>query len=112
MAGLISGDESIRPSGRGMRPDPINNFRRGSLQRQLDEFREHYNERRPTSRLTARPRTDLPRDPQSPPRHQGRMTLRRAGRMHHLGIGTAHAGKRFLALADEHHITVADLDTG
>jgi hypothetical protein len=40
------------------------------------------------------------------------MSLRRAGRMHHLGIGTAHARKRVLALADEHHITVIDLHTG
>ena len=34
------------------------------------------------------------------------MTLRRAGRMHHLGIGTTHARKRVLALADEHHIVI------
>ena len=40
------------------------------------------------------------------------MTIRRAGRMHHLGIGTAHARKRVLALADDHHITVIELDTG
>jgi hypothetical protein len=32
--------------------------------------------------------------------------------MHHLGIGTPHARKRVLALADDHHITVADLTTG
>ncbi len=40
------------------------------------------------------------------------MSLRRAGRMHHLGVGRAHAGKRVLALADDHHITVAELTTG
>ena len=40
------------------------------------------------------------------------MSLRRAGRMHHLGIGTTHARKRVLAFADDHHITVADLTTG
>ena len=40
------------------------------------------------------------------------MTLRRAGRMHHLGIGTPHARKRVLALADDHHITIIELDTG
>jgi hypothetical protein len=32
--------------------------------------------------------------------------------MHHLGIGIAHAGKRVLALADEHTVTVIHLDTG
>jgi len=40
------------------------------------------------------------------------MTLRRAGQMHHLGIGTAHARKRVLAIADDHHVTVTDLTTG
>ncbi len=40
------------------------------------------------------------------------MTLRRAGRMHHLGIGAAHARQRVLAFADDHHITVAELTTG
>ena len=40
------------------------------------------------------------------------MSIRRAGRMHHLGIGPAHARKRVLAFADDHHITVADLNTG
>jgi hypothetical protein len=39
------------------------------------------------------------------------MTLRRTGRMHHLGVGTTHARKRVLALADEHHITAIELDT-
>jgi hypothetical protein len=32
--------------------------------------------------------------------------------MHHLGVGTEHARKRVLALADERHITVIELDTG
>jgi hypothetical protein len=40
------------------------------------------------------------------------MSIRRASRMHHLGIGTAHARKRVLALADDHQITVTDLATG
>jgi hypothetical protein len=40
------------------------------------------------------------------------MTIRRAGHMHHLGVGYAHARKRVLALADDHHITVTELTTG
>jgi hypothetical protein len=32
--------------------------------------------------------------------------------MHHPGIGTTHARKRVLAIADDHHITVVELDTG
>jgi transposase InsO family protein len=100
------------------------------LQAQLDEFRAHYNERRPHRALHRRTPGDAYRaTPKASPAsngHQpshyrlrydrldtkGRMTLRRAGRMHHLGIGTAHARKRVLAFADEHHITVADLATG
>ncbi len=40
------------------------------------------------------------------------MTLRRAGRMHHLYAGVEHARKRVIAFADDHHITVAALTTG
>ncbi len=42
----------------------------------------------------------------------GRVSLRRAGRMHHLGIGAAHAGRRVLAIVDEQEVTVVALDTG
>jgi hypothetical protein len=100
------------------------------LQAQLDEFREHYNERRPHRALArgtpghayrATPKA-APASNGHPQGHyrlrydrldpKGRMTIRRAGRMHHLGIGTTHARKRVLAFADDHHITVADLTTG
>ncbi len=40
------------------------------------------------------------------------MSLRRAGRMHHLGVGTTHARTRVLALPDDNHITVIELETG
>ena len=40
------------------------------------------------------------------------MSFRRAGRMHHLGVGAAHAGKRVLAIADNDTVTVIHLDTG
>ena len=100
------------------------------LQRQLDEFRHHYNERRPHRALHRRTPGDAYRaTPKATPatnRHApghyrlrydrldstGKMSLRRAGRMHHLGVGRAHAGKRVLAFADDHHITVAELTTG
>jgi transposase InsO family protein len=99
------------------------------LQHQLDAFRAHYNEQRPHRALgrstpgqayRATPKA-LPAGGQAPGHYRlrydrldtkGRMTLRRAGRMHHLGIGTAHARKRVLALADDHHVTVIDLATG
>jgi transposase InsO family protein len=99
------------------------------LQRQLDEFRQHYNERRPHRALGRRtpaaaynattkalPAGSRPQghyrlryDRLDP---QGRMTLRRAGRMHHLGTGIANARKRVLALADDHQVLVTDLTTG
>jgi transposase InsO family protein len=100
------------------------------LQDQLDAFRAHYNEHRPHRALQRRTPGDAYRaTPKTAPATNGhaqghyrlrydrldtngRMTLRRAGRMHHLGIGAAHARKRVLALADDHHVTVTDLQTG
>jgi transposase InsO family protein len=100
------------------------------LQAQLDEFRGHYNEQRPHRALgRATPGHAYRATPKAAPASnghaqghyrlrydrldtKGRMTLRRAGRMHHLGIGTAHARKRVLAFADDHQITVAELTTG
>lgn len=100
------------------------------LQRQLDEFREHYNERRPHRALGRRAPDEAYRaTPKAAPASnghapghyrlrydrldtKGKMTIRRAGRMHHLGVGTTHARKRVLAFADDHQITVAQLATG
>ncbi len=100
------------------------------LQQQLDQFRTHYNEQRPDRALQRRTPGDAYRaTPKAAPatnghaqRHyrlrydrldtKGKMSIRRAGRMHHLGIGAAHARKRVLALADDHHITTIELQTG
>jgi transposase InsO family protein len=100
------------------------------LQQQLDHFREHYNEHRPHRAIHRRTPGDAyratpkaaPATNGNAPGHyrlrydrldtKGKMSLRRAGRMHHLGVGTAHARKRVLALADEHLITVIELHTG
>ena len=35
----------------------------------------------------------------------------RSGRMHHLGIGAHHRGKRVIALIDETTVTIVHLDT-
>jgi len=43
---------------------------------------------------------------------KGAITLRRAGRLHHLNIGAAHARQRVLTIIDEHEVTVVALDTG
>ena len=100
------------------------------LQRQLDEFADHYNEHRPHRALArhtpgqayrATPKAAPASNGHAPGHYRlrydrldthGRMSFRRAGRMHHLGIGAAHARKRVLAFADDHHVTVTDLTTG
>ena len=100
------------------------------LQQQLDQLREHYNERRPHR---ARDRTTPAAAYRATPKAQpapgatapgdfrirydqldtkGKMSIRRAGRMHHLGIGTEHARRRVIALGDQATITVIDLITG
>ena len=97
------------------------------LQHQLDQFRNHYNEHRPhrsTDRTT--PGTSYRATSKALPAaaregffrlrydhvaDNGKMSLRRAGRMHHLGIGVEHRGKRILALIDETTVTIIHLDT-
>jgi transposase InsO family protein len=99
------------------------------LQRQLDQFRDLYNEQRPhraRNRTTpgqayrALPKA-APTGPRTPGHYRlrydrldklGKMSFRRAGRMHHLGIGAKHARKRVLAIADDTTITVIELETG
>lgn len=103
------------------------------LQTQLDEFRDIYNHHRPHRELarrtpatayTALPKAEPtgPRQPNQWSGHYrlrydrldtlGKMSFRRAGRMHHLGIGATHARKRVLAIADDTTITVIELETG
>ena len=43
---------------------------------------------------------------------KGAITLRRAGRLHHLNTGAAHARQRVLAIVDEREVTVVALATG
>ena len=99
------------------------------LQTQLDRFRVIYNECRPhraLDRLTpaqayaatikAHP------NPNTLSAHYrvrfdtvdrfGKLTLRRAGKLHHLGIGHNHAGTAVLILVDETSATVTHLTTG
>lgn len=99
------------------------------LQTQLDTWRTIYNEQRPHRELSrttpATAYAALPAAAPSGPRRPnhyrlrydrldtlGKMSFRRAGRMHHLGVGYAHARKRVLAIADDTTITVIELDTG
>jgi transposase InsO family protein len=98
------------------------------LQAQLDAFRPIYNEQRPHRELARRTPAlayaALPKAiPAGGPRGHyrlrydrldelGKMSFRRAGRMHHLGVGYAHARKRVLAIADDTTVTVTELETG
>lgn len=40
------------------------------------------------------------------------MSIRHAGRMHRLGIGAKHRGKRVIALIDETTVAIVHLDIG
>ena len=42
----------------------------------------------------------------------GKVSIRRAGRMHHLGIGAVHRGKEILAITDMTGVTVIEPRTG
>jgi transposase InsO family protein len=94
----------------------------GQLQAHLDRFAEYYNTRRPHRALGrrtpqeafgARPKATPPAAGFVVPEHfrvrqdridpVGRVTLRYNSRLHHIGLGRRHAGKRVLIL-------VADLD--
>ena len=99
------------------------------MQAQLDAFRIEYNEHRPhraTGRITpAEAYAATPKAVASGSRAaghfrlrydiadtKGAITMRRAGRLHHLKIGAAHARRRVLAIVDEQEVTVVALDTG
>jgi hypothetical protein len=101
----------------------------GELQAQLDRFRLAYKDHRPhraTGRITPTeayaPRPKAHPAGRGAPGHfrlrydttdkKGAITLRRAGRLHHLRVGAAHASRRVLAIVDEHEVTVVALDTG
>jgi transposase InsO family protein len=98
------------------------------LQAQLDAFRELYNERRPSRAVhrstpgqayRGRPKAA----PDGTPRGYYRLrydhvdagagvSIRHAGRMHHLGVGIARRGREILALIDTETVTVTELRTG
>ncbi len=98
------------------------------LQRLLDQFREHYNEQRPhRARDRMTPGQAYRTTPKALPAgdreghyrirydkvdKDGKISLRRAGRMHHVGVGIKHRGQRIFAIVDETTVTVVQLGTG
>jgi|RhiMetdeSRZDD1v2_1073273.scaffolds.fasta_scaffold522465_1 transposase InsO family protein len=96
-----------------------------ALQRQLDAFRGYYNQQRPhralgrrtpTEAYTARPKATATGQPLYDPTHwrvrhdtvdtDGKLTLRHASRLHHIGIGRRYAGTTVLMLIHELHIRI------
>lgn len=102
----------------------------GGLQAQLDAFKELYNHHRPHRALPHRqtPHEAYQATPKATPAtrgdathyrvrtdsvdKQGHVSLRRAGKMHHLGIGIKHAGKTVKVLTDHDTATVIAEQTG
>lgn len=99
------------------------------LQEQLDRFRQIYNHQRPHKALHLKtpafaygatlkavpPSTTLAghyRIRFDRVDKFGKASLRRAGKMHHLGVGRAHAGKAVTILVDEQLVQVVEDKTG
>ena len=100
-----------------------------ALQAQLDAFRRAYNEERPHRAIgRATPGAAYRSTPKALPSgsgarghfrlrydiadSKGAITLRRAGRLHHLNTGAVNTRRRVLAIVDEQQVTVLALDTG
>jgi transposase InsO family protein len=98
------------------------------LQTQLDAFREHYNTARPHRAHGATPAIAYAAAPKAAPAghndrthyrirydhvgSNGKISFRRAARMHHLGIGATHRGAPVLLIADDTTVTVVHQRTG
>lgn len=99
------------------------------LQILLDAFVDIYNHHRPHKSLNRRtPAVVYALLPKAGPeatgdnthyriRHDridktGAVSLRRAGRMHHINIGRAHAGRRVVLLVNDLDVRVVDINTG
>src|ERR1035437_1324727 len=99
------------------------------LQRQLDEFRIIYSTKRPHKALEMRtPQSSYEATIKATPkeakdkqhyrvRHDsvdqfGKLSLRRAGKMHHLGVGIEHHSKKVFVVVDHYKVSVVEKKTG
>ena len=99
------------------------------LQRQLDEFRIVYNTQRPHKALEMRtPQNSYEATIKATPKvakdkehHRirndsvdqfGKLSLRRAGKMHHLGVGIEHHFKKIFMIVDHYQVSVVEKTTG
>ena len=101
-----------------------------ALQHQLDTFRRLYNHDRvhrahgqtPAAAYTATLKATRPHNTATDTTYYrvridvidrfGKLTLRHAGKLHHLGIGIAHANTPILMLIDDHTVNVINPATG
>ncbi len=99
-----------------------------NLQTQLDDFTDYYNTHRPHRSLNrATPAQAYQARAKATPDHNrdghfrirddkvyanGQVTLRRGGRMHHIGLGKEHAGQPVRMLIHDLHVTVINRATG
>lgn len=99
------------------------------LQRQLDEFRNVYNTQRPHRALEMKtPQQSYEATIKASPKQAkdkdhyrvrydsvdqtGRLSLRRAGKMHHLGVGVKHRDKKVIMIVDHIKVIVVEKRTG
>ena len=99
------------------------------LQRQLDEFRIVYNTQRPHKALLMRtPQSSYEASVKATPkeakdkehyriRHDsvdqfGKLSLRRAGKMHHLGVGIENQFKKVYVVVDHYKVSVVEKKSG
>jgi hypothetical protein len=101
-----------------------------ALQARLDQFTSYYNTQRPHRSLARRspPAVAYNARPKAAPGDRaadthdrvrtdrtddtGKVTLRHAGKLHHIGVGRTHAGTHVLLLVRDLHIRVVDAATG
>lgn len=112
-----------------LRRQPVQPTTIAELQALLDQFRHEYNQQRPHRSLhrrtpaaayQARPKATPSTEPadrtHSRVRHDkvnnGRVTLRHAGQLFHIGIGRAHTGQPVTLLIQDLDITVIHTETG
>lgn len=99
------------------------------LQQQLDEFRTVYNTQRPHKALEMRtPQSCYEATIKATPKAAkdkehyrvrydivdqfGRLSLRRAGKMHHLGVGIENQFKKVILIVDHYKVSVVEKKTG
>jgi transposase InsO family protein len=114
-----------------LRAQPAQPTTLAQLQTLIDTFVDEYNHRRPhrslphratpatayTARPKASPDTERTRETHDRVREDrvnkaGTVTLRHAGRLHHIGIGRTYAGTYVLILAEDLDIQIIDAATG